>query len=821
MVNGTQGAYSSRDFLGIILNESGTPIGTCFQIANGVLVTAYHVIEEAGAAECGHDLLFEPINGGESHSATIKRIDARNDIAVLTTDHPLQLSVSHLAYSEVQPPDTSLHMVGYGFLPETHYAAEHRYLPAIGSWEGTSRQSDGTIFARGRADGVAVGMSGCPILRNVDYAVVGILSKRYNTADGWSPGRIWISRIEDLEPLLAGLAQVAIERTRPQLSAESSWLAATSIDRRHLLEVQPFLEPTQWSEAWARGSDAIRPWHAYVLDLRDPEHDVPSTAFVDSIGKSASEYRDMMSILVITITEDLWLGKSGRLTADVELVRLHHPPEPKGLVKRYLEDAAPRLLSLVEVEGFFEHLEGMNAVQAMQIVDIVQQIASDVQPVDSEEYISQVQQQVLEALDDHMTELNQLFGDVHDNVSSNELPYVRAQEKQEKEPILGLRDRCLLIALAFQGARRLSWLQKDSQTLVDTLLGKSTPVSPSEALTAAGVQGRIGRIKAVIGHSETVRFKQPSFGDAAVRYVWNNYPSVRRSVAEWLLNLSANDNDNTEMAARWLSELIQQHQDIDFLKDDLVRLTRVNNQDELLASIAYNSAVDPHTRRRCERLLYDWAIRPDLQNVVISVCENLLFSEGLPVDRRNIALTRFKRIVDFERTSDAVRNKVFKVFRKTVNSKLSAWFVGSTSTWCRGVSNTASARLAFAVTISVDIDGIPWLLTPEAVGPEIDQMLGNLLASIESNQEAYQAIEDLLYKASADDRLYEDVINVMANGFIVHGAIMSLFKVSSQLEGLGRKIGRSPFIDISTRIRMVSARPSSLPSRSNVAENGT
>jgi hypothetical protein len=339
------------------------------------------------------------------------------------------------------------------------------------------------------------------------------------------------TRIEDLEPLLDGLTQVAIEHTRPKLSTESSWINATPIERSQLLDTELFFQPSQWSDAWTRGSDAIKNGKVLVVAA------YPGVGAIDSIGKSASEYRDMMSRLVITITEDMWLGKSSRLTADVELVRLHHPPEPKELVKRYLGAAEPRLVSLVEVDSFVGHLEGMNAVQATQMVDKVQQIASDVQPSDGEEYASLVQQRVLEALDDHLTELNQLFGDADDNVSSSEMPYDRGQER---EPILGLRDRCLLIALAFQGVRRLSGLQQDSQSLVDTLLGKSTAtaVRPSEILTGAGVRGRVSRIKAVIGHSETVAFRQASFRDAAVRYVWNNYPPIRRSVAEWLLNLS-------------------------------------------------------------------------------------------------------------------------------------------------------------------------------------------------------------------------------------------------------------------------------------------
>ena len=37
-------------YLGRVLDGAGDPVGTCFQVAPGVLVTAWHVLEDIGAA---------------------------------------------------------------------------------------------------------------------------------------------------------------------------------------------------------------------------------------------------------------------------------------------------------------------------------------------------------------------------------------------------------------------------------------------------------------------------------------------------------------------------------------------------------------------------------------------------------------------------------------------------------------------------------------------------------------------------------------------------------------------------------------------------
>ena len=56
------------------------------------------------------------------------------------------------------------------------------------------------------------GMSGAPVIRDSDGAVAGVVSGRYNSADGWLAQTVWVARTEDLLPLLAGIANVSMPR---------------------------------------------------------------------------------------------------------------------------------------------------------------------------------------------------------------------------------------------------------------------------------------------------------------------------------------------------------------------------------------------------------------------------------------------------------------------------------------------------------------------------------------------------------------------------------------------------------------------------------
>ena len=69
-------------YLGRILHD-GDPVGTCFQVAPGVLVTAWHVLNDIGAAAPDSPVQVDPLPGGDPFEATVARLDATHDLAVL------------------------------------------------------------------------------------------------------------------------------------------------------------------------------------------------------------------------------------------------------------------------------------------------------------------------------------------------------------------------------------------------------------------------------------------------------------------------------------------------------------------------------------------------------------------------------------------------------------------------------------------------------------------------------------------------------------------------------------------------------------------
>ena len=73
-------------YLGRVLDGDGAPVGTCFQVAPGVLVTAWHVLDDIGAAADDARVRVDPLAGGEAFEAAVVRMDPLRDLAVLTSD---------------------------------------------------------------------------------------------------------------------------------------------------------------------------------------------------------------------------------------------------------------------------------------------------------------------------------------------------------------------------------------------------------------------------------------------------------------------------------------------------------------------------------------------------------------------------------------------------------------------------------------------------------------------------------------------------------------------------------------------------------------
>jgi tetratricopeptide (TPR) repeat protein len=190
-------------YLGRILDGQGGPVGTCFQVVAGVLVTAWHVLEDIGAAEDA-EVAIDPLAGGDGFVAVVARVDPMHDIAVLTSETALPTSAGPLTATDRMALRAGVTVTGHAMPDDPGHS--YRFLDSAGEWAGGTTRDDAVPLGRVNAGSVVKGMSGAPVIRDGDGAVAGVVSGRYNSADGWLASTVWVARTEDLVVLLDGIA---------------------------------------------------------------------------------------------------------------------------------------------------------------------------------------------------------------------------------------------------------------------------------------------------------------------------------------------------------------------------------------------------------------------------------------------------------------------------------------------------------------------------------------------------------------------------------------------------------------------------------------
>ena len=197
-------------YLGRVLDGSGGPVGTCFQVAPGVLVTAWHVLDDVNSATEGKQVQIDPLAGGDRFGAVVRRVDPVRDLAVLAADSRLPDVAGPLTPTDQMAVRAPVTATGHAVLEDR--GSTYRFLTAVGHWAGGTTRDDAIPLGRVIADRVVPGMSGAPVVRDSDGAVAGVVSGRYNSADGWPPSTAWIARTEDLLPLLDGITGINVQR---------------------------------------------------------------------------------------------------------------------------------------------------------------------------------------------------------------------------------------------------------------------------------------------------------------------------------------------------------------------------------------------------------------------------------------------------------------------------------------------------------------------------------------------------------------------------------------------------------------------------------
>jgi len=201
-------------YLGRVLDGEGEPVGTCFQIEPGLLATAWHVLDDIHAGEVGEVVSVDPLAGGAAREATVVAIDPLADLAVLRTEVALPASIGGLSATDSVTMSAAVLVTGVSEVDEP--GRSYRYLDAAGEWSGGTTRDDQLRLGRLRSGDIVPGMSGAPVRAQSDDLVVGVVSARYNSADGWLGHSVWVARCERLASLCDGLGTVALaDASRP------------------------------------------------------------------------------------------------------------------------------------------------------------------------------------------------------------------------------------------------------------------------------------------------------------------------------------------------------------------------------------------------------------------------------------------------------------------------------------------------------------------------------------------------------------------------------------------------------------------------------
>jgi uncharacterized protein YidB (DUF937 family) len=197
-------------YLGRVLDGGGAPVGTCFQVAQGVLVTAWHVLDHIGAAEANARVRIDPLAGGAAFDAAVACLDDEHDLAVLTSAGGLPAVTGPLTATDQVPLRVTVTVTGHAVPDDPGHL--YRFLNAPGEWAGGTIRDEVVRLGRMTSSAVVRGMSGGPVICDSDGAVAGVVSGRYNSGDGWLADTVWVARTEDLAVLLGGIAEVPMRQ---------------------------------------------------------------------------------------------------------------------------------------------------------------------------------------------------------------------------------------------------------------------------------------------------------------------------------------------------------------------------------------------------------------------------------------------------------------------------------------------------------------------------------------------------------------------------------------------------------------------------------
>jgi WD40 repeat protein len=220
-------------YIGRVLGPSGSAVGTCFWVTKDVLITACHVLGQF-ALKVGSEVQVDGLDGaGQRLTAQVLAMNPSTDVAVMRSSLGLATSASVIAATDTVPPFTRVLMTGVADIKDTH---KYDWIETTGEWQGNVRR-DGLNLGWLQSKSVVPGMSGSPVRRAGDGAVIGLVSARYNSQGSWMRDSVWVARTEDILDLLR---QVVPPAELPSLDVrEDSTRSGLSYAGRKMIPKKP------------------------------------------------------------------------------------------------------------------------------------------------------------------------------------------------------------------------------------------------------------------------------------------------------------------------------------------------------------------------------------------------------------------------------------------------------------------------------------------------------------------------------------------------------------------------------------------------------
>ena len=270
--------------LGRVLGSDGEVAGMCFQLMPCVVATAWHVLEDLGVGAVGAEIAVDPFAGGDRIAGAVAAIDEPSDLAVVRLATEMPATVVGVAPTDSVAPDELVAIVGV-VRTEEDVEDQARYHTAEGIWLGVRMRGDQQPLGLLSCATVQRGMSGTPVIRMVDGVVVGVVSGRFNSRDGWLHDAVWVARCERLRTLCADIAPLMLDAT-PQLAPIDLELTVDS-KRVRLAGQGVDVSASHGGESagLTNAADETRRARANAGSQRDDIGLAPSTVALDRAGR--------------------------------------------------------------------------------------------------------------------------------------------------------------------------------------------------------------------------------------------------------------------------------------------------------------------------------------------------------------------------------------------------------------------------------------------------------------------------------------------------------------------------------------------------------